>query len=127
MIKGKTLEISIEKLKYLLSLETSGFEYNSIEIEPIISNNNGKIYEYEVTFDIKIPLETLVKEVARKLESLDNYFQELLHNYSLSQNGNLVYSPEGYFFVSEGIFVEGKGIGWEELNVKLEYTVFLEE
>lgn len=126
MINGKILETSIEKLKYLYGLKSSNFEYISIEIEPHISQRSGKIYEYYVEFMIKAPIESNIDSVTYKLRQLDKYFFDLLHEYTLSQDGKLIYGHLDDFSVSEGHLLETKTNGWEEMNFKINYSVLLD-
>lgn len=127
MVKGKTLEISIEKLKYLFGLKTPGFEFNSIDIEVFTSQRSGEIYEYRVTFDINVRIEGDIPTVTYTLNKLESFFQDLLEEYTLSKDGQVLYAKTENHFVSDGHLLSLQPLGWESMNLKLEYNTLLED
>jgi len=127
MIKGSTLSTSIEKLKYLYGLQSPGFVYNSIEIKPFISNKEGKIIEYNVTFDITVSDETTISTIVFRLNKLNDFFLKLLFDYSLSEDGKVVYNGmEGIAYVSEGYVSKLDSNGWESFKTTLVFSVVFE-
>lgn len=126
MINGKILETSIEKLKYLYGLKPSRFKYNSIEVRPHLHETKGRIYVYSVQFDIIVPMETDIDTVSYELKNAETFLYDLLHEYSLSQDGKLVYGHPDDFVVSQGHLIEAKSAGWESINFKIDFTIILE-
>ena len=127
MIKGKTLEVSIEKLKYLFGLKTPGFEFNSIEIEVFTSQRLGQVYEYRVTFDLDVRTEGDIPTITHTMNKLESFFQELLEEYTLSKDGKVMFGKTENHFMSDGHLLGVKTLGWESMNFKLEYNTSLED
>lgn len=126
MVKGQTLEISKEKLKYLYGLKSKGFEFVSIDVEIFTSQSKGQIYEYRITFNINVPTEGDIPTITYRLTKLESFFQDLLHEYSLSENGQIVYGKTDTFYVSDGHLLSVQPLSWESMNFKLEYNVLLD-
>jgi hypothetical protein len=101
MVRGQVLDVSIEKLKYIFELNSKGFEITNIEIDPGVSNNTGTLYNYSATFNLKINSDNGLSSLQHNLNKVSDTLINLLHEYSLSPDGKLVFNTEKDIMVTE--------------------------
>jgi hypothetical protein len=123
MVKGQVLEASIEKLKYIFGLNAKGFEITNIEIDPTISNTTGKLYNYNVNVNLKLNADNGLSSLQYNLNKVSNVFDTLLREYSLSENGKLVFDTEKEIIVDEPIIVSVKS---EPYTDQVEIVLFFQ-
>ena len=123
MVNGQVLEASIEKLKYIFGLNAKGFEITNIEIDPTISNTTGKLYNYNVNVNLKLNADNGLSSLQYNLNKVSNVFDTLLREYSLSENGKLVFDTEKEIIVDEPIIVSVKS---EPYTDQVEIVLFFQ-
>jgi hypothetical protein len=123
MVNGQVLEVSIEKLKYIFNLNAKGFEITDIEIDPSISNTAGKLYNYNVNLNLKFNADNGLSSLQYNLTKVSNVFDTLLREYSLSENGKLVFDTEKQIIVHEPYIVSIKS---EPYSDQVEIVLFFQ-
>jgi uncharacterized HAD superfamily protein len=121
MVNGQVLEVSIEKLKYIFNLNVKGFEITNIEIDPSISNNTGKLYNYNASFNLLLNSDNGVDALKYNLTKVSNVLENLLQEYSLSEKGKLVFNTEKDIVVNEPYIVSVNSEPWSN---KTEMVLF---
>ena len=121
MVNGQVLEVSIEKLKYIFNLNVKGFEITNIEIDPSISNNTGKLYNYNASFNLLLNSDNGVDALKHNLTKVSNVLENLLQEYSLSEKGKLVFNTEKDIVVNEPYIVSVNSEPWSN---KTEMVLF---
>jgi|LauGreDrversion4_2_1035121.scaffolds.fasta_scaffold463003_2 hypothetical protein len=121
MVNGQVLEVSIEKLKYIFNLNVKGFEITNIEIDPSISNNTGKLYNYNASFNLLLNSDNGVDALKHNLTKVSNVLENLLQEYSLSEKGKLVFNTEKDIVVNEPYIISVNSEPWSN---KTEMVLF---
>jgi hypothetical protein len=121
MVNGQVLEVSIEKLKYIFNLNVKGFEITNIEIDPSISNNTGKLYNYNASFNLLLNSDNGVDTLKHNLTKVSNVLENLLQEYSLSEKGKLVFNTEKDIVVNEPYIISVNSEPWSN---KTEMVLF---
>jgi hypothetical protein len=121
MVNGQVLEVSIEKLKYIFNLNVKGFEITNIEIDPSISNTTGKLYNYNASFNLLLNSDNEVDTLKHNLTKVSDTLINLLHEYSLSQNGKLVFNTEKEIMVTDPYIISVNSEPWSN---KTEMVLF---
>jgi hypothetical protein len=124
MVNGQVLEVSIEKLKYILNLNAKGFEITNIEIDPSISNSTGKLHMYNVNFNLKLNSDNGLSSLQHNLNKVSNILEDLLNEYSLSEKGKLVFNTEKDIMVNEPYILSVNSEPWSnQTEIVLFFTV----
>ena len=124
MVNGQVLEVSIEKLKYILNLNAKGFEITNIEIDPSISNSTGKLHMYNVNFNLKLNSDNGLSSLQHNLNKVSNTLEDLLNEYSLSEKGKLVFNTEKDIMVNEPYILSVNSEPWSnQTEIVLFFTV----
>jgi hypothetical protein len=121
MVNGQVLEVSIEKLKYIFNLNVKGFEITNIEIDPSISTNTGKLYNYNASFNLLLNSDNGVDALKHNLTKVSNVLENLLQEYSLSEKGKLVFNTEKDIVVNEPYIISVNSEPWSN---KTEMVLF---
>jgi len=101
MINEKTLT---EKLKYLIMSETRG-QFDILDFYVDFIWNDDKTldsYEVSINFDYKGTIDADIRDFTEDIYKMSNKLHEILKQYVVDRNGNLISGESSDAFVGEG-------------------------